>query len=428
MNKYLLTIILALFILSGFSQSLNRKLEKLAAQHNFTFESVGVDSLFKEKYLLIFEQPLDHDDPGGQKFRQLVILSHLDKDSPVVFVTEGYAAGYALSEKYVNELSYFLQANQVVVEHRYFGSSTPDTINWEQLTVANAAADHHAVVQVLKEIYQGKWVNTGISKGGQTTMYHRYFYPEDVDASVPYVAPLNFASEDERVYYFLDTVSSADCRNRILEFQKELIRNKEKYIPVFQKMSSRRNLTYRMGIEKAFELTVLEYSFAFFQWGLFDCMEIPSADENPEALVQHLDQVSGLSWISNEGIAGLQPFFYQAMREIGFYGYDITPFSEWISYRSNPTFQFSVPEGIHVDFDGGTMAKVDAFIRHEAENMLFIYGGADPWSSTAVDLTRNTNSIKVVKKGGSHSTRIGNLPDEQKELVLKTLKDWLQEE
>lgn len=72
------------------------------------------------------------------------------------------------------------------------------------------------------------------------------------------------------------------------------------------------------------------------------------------------------------------------------------------------------------------MQKVDHFIRHEAENMIFIYGETDPWSSTAVDLTYNTNSIKIIKPRGSHTTRINNLPENQRILVIETLKSWLE--
>ncbi len=103
----------------------------------------------------------------------------------------------------MNELSPILNANQICVEHRYFNESTPQPVDWEHLTIYNAASDHHRIVEILKEIYKGKWVNTGISKGGQTVMYHRYFYPDDVDASVGYVCPLNFSIEDKRVYSFL---------------------------------------------------------------------------------------------------------------------------------------------------------------------------------------------------------------------------------
>ena len=81
--------------------------------------------------------------------------------------------------------------------------------------MANAAADHHRIVEVLKLIYPGKWIGTGISKGGQTAMFHRYFYPEDVDISVPYVAPLNFSTEDQRFIHFLTLWVREDCRARI---------------------------------------------------------------------------------------------------------------------------------------------------------------------------------------------------------------------
>jgi hypothetical protein len=43
---------------------------------------------------------------------------------------------------------------------------------------------------------QGKWVNTGASKGGMTSVYHRRFFPNDLDANVAYVAPLSYSQED----------------------------------------------------------------------------------------------------------------------------------------------------------------------------------------------------------------------------------------
>ena len=77
---------------------------------------------------------------------------------------------------------------------------------------------------------------------------------------------------------------------------------------------------------------------------------------NPDSIIKHLDQVSGLKWVSNEGIEEMQPFFYQAMREIGFYGYDIEPFKTWTMYQQNPTFEFTLPEGIAVEFRSPTNA------------------------------------------------------------------------
>ena len=72
------------------------------------------------------------------------------------------------------------------------------------------------------------------------------------------------------------------------------------------------------------------------------------------------------------------------------------------------------------------MEKVDQFVRHEGDNMIFIYGEWDPWSAPGVQITGKTNSFKVVKPEGSHGTRIRNLPEEQRKKVLESLGEWLE--
>jgi hypothetical protein len=57
--------------------------------------------------------------------------------------------------------------------------------------------------------------------------------------------------------------------------------------------------------------------------------------------------------------------------------------------------------------------------------MLFIYGEYDTWSAPAVQLTGETNAVKMVLKGGSHRTRIKHFPDDEKEIIYSTLEDWL---
>jgi len=257
-------------------------------------------------------------------------------------------------------------------------------------------------------------------------MYHRYFYPDDIDASVGYVCPLNFSIEDKRIYRFLDQVGDSTCKARILEYQIEMLKNKQNYLPEFNKLVENEKLTYSVEIEKAYDLLVFEYPFAFWQWGNIDCVNIVYEPDNPENMINHLDKITGIDWISDQGLSKIFAFYHQAMTEIGFYGYDIEPFKEYTDFEENPTFSFTIPDTMKIVYDPVPMQKVDYFIRHEAENMIFIYGEDDPWSATAVDLTYNTNCIKIIKPGGSHTTRIGNLPYEQKSLVIKTLKSWLE--
>ena len=426
MRKIFLIHLLFVFILQNIlAQTLEEKLETLSTQYNFNFKALNTDTFFTEKYVLMIPQPDNHQNAESETFNQRVILSHKGFKQPVVFITEGYTAGYAMNSQYIHELSSILNANQICVEHRYFGESVPERINWDQLTVYNAASDHHRVVEILRQIYSENWINTGISKGGQTAMYHRYYYPNDVEVTVGYVCPLNFSTEDQRVYRFLQNVGDSICRQKILDFQYEMLSNKTSYLKEFEKLADKKNNTYSMGIMKAYELTVLEYSFAFWQWGT-ECSTIPVNTQSPEEMVNHLNQVAGIDWVSDQGVQRLLPFFYQALTEIGFYGYDIGEFPGLTSFTKNPTFEFTAPQGTEINYNPIPMQEVDSFIRHEANNMIFIYGEDDPWSSTSVDLTYSTNSIKIVKPGGDHGTRINNLPESQKKQVLDTLNKWLE--
>ncbi len=428
--KNLLVLFLLVASTAINAQSIAKDLERLSKEYNFTYEVLDKGDEFTERYLLWVEQGIDSKYPNINTFKQRVFLSHKSLDRPMVFVTEGYWANYAKHPNYKNELTTILDANQIVVEHRYFAPSVPDTsiFDWKYLTIENAAADHHHVVEILKQIYHKKWLNTGISKGGQTAMYHKYFYPNDVTVSVPVVAPLNFSKEERRVYRHLENVGTPECRAAILAYQTEMLKNKKKYIKQFKKLAKSEGQTYQRvgGIEKGYELTVLEYSFAFWQWGS-SCGQIPKVDVGAKRMVDHLNKIAGVSWISDQGIANQQPFFYQAMLQFGMYGYDITPFKEWVSFDQNPTFEFTFPEGVIVEYSPETHHKVDCFIRHKAQNMVFIVGGVDPWGAPSVEIPLETNSLKIIKKGGSHRTRIMNLPKEDRELVISTIREWMRE-
>ena len=57
--------------------------------------------------------------------------------------------------------------------------------------------------------------------------------------------------------------------------------------------------------------------------------------------------------------------------------------------------------------------------------MIFIYGEIDAWSATAVELTGETNSIKMVKTGGNHRTRIKSFNEQDQNFIVNTLEEWL---
>ncbi len=391
-------------------------------------EQIKGNDFFNATFKIMVEQAVDQSDPENGTFLQRVFVADKGIENPVLLITEGYGGGYAGNPRYINELSPMLNSNQICIEHRYFGESWPDPVNWDNLTVANAAADHHQITTLFKKYYSGKWINTGISKGGQTAVYHRTYYPDDVDVSVAYVCPLNFGVEDGRHEPFIQNVpGTADQRKKIETFQINVLKNRNSIIPKLKAYSAEKNFTYRLGFDEVLDYCVLEYPFALWQWGRF-ANEIPSADANIETLFSHLMKVSGPSYFALEGMDGIKSFFVQAAYELGYYGYDTKPFKKYLSIKSAKNYlsKIFLPEELQIKYKKSTAKEVRKFIKTSDAKILFIYGEFDPWSASGFDVPEKDNYLKIVKPGGSHSTRINNLPENQKQEVKTKLSNWLE--
>ena len=258
-------------------------------------------------------------------------------------------------------------------------------------------------------------------------MYHKFYYPNDIDVSIPYVAPLNFSAQDERLISFFDSVGTQECRDKIENFQRLLLQNKDKLMTEFEKNAKNKNYTFnKLGNEKAFEYSVLEYEYAFWQWQFCSCADIPVQIEKPEEIIAHLETVDAIAFFSDDIIVNFQPFFYQALTEMGFYSYNTIPFNGLLKYADNPDFNFTMPEGIVPKFNDTLMKSVNDYLQNKANNFIYIYGEDDPWSGTAVELIDGkTNSFRMIKKGGSHRTRINSFYNEEKNRVIDSLNVWL---
>ena len=385
---------------------------------------------FAEKYVTYFTQPLDHDRPELGNFRQRVIISHVGFDRPTVIVTEGYGASYALSPRYREELSKIFNTNMVFVEYRYFLESTPEPRDWQYLTAESSADDLHAIRQALKDIYPNKWISTGISKGGQTTMLYRTFYPEDVDISVPYVGPLCYGVEDGRHEPFLRQVGTAEERKKIEDFQLEVLKRKTTLLPRFEKYCSEKGYEFFGSIEEIYDYSVLEYSFALWQWGT-PVNTIPANDANDDDIYKHFMAISEPSYFAKGG--GNESFFVQAARELGYYGYDVRPFKKYLSIKSSKGYlkKLMLPEDAkHIKFDKTLSKKITKFLKKNDPKMIFIYGEIDPWSAAApmwLDTSKKKNMHIFVEPRGSHRARINSLPEAMKQEAISIIKDWLEE-
>jgi len=386
-----------------------------------SFRVILSDKLFSETYEVWFRMPLDHSNPNGLSFPLRVYYSHNGFDKPMVVVVDGYT----MYTSKANEVTCIVDGNQITIEHRFFSKSRPmDSTPWSYLNIRQAAADAHLVISAFKPFYHGKWISTGISKSGQATIYHRRFYPTDVNVSIPYVAPLNFSSEDERVYKFLDSVGTPECRERIHDFQVQLFERKNEILPLFEELAASKGWNFTMGLERAYILSILEYSFSFWQWG-FSCSSIPASSSTAKELFKHWLDVNPFTFFEENEVDKVRPFFYQAMTEIGMYGYRVKPFSRYLSDTTNITFSFTMPKGHQAVFNASTMRDIDRWIKDSGNYMLYIYGQNDAWSATAVDPGGKTNAVKMVCPGGSHSSRIKDFPPELQDSIYRVLGRWL---
>lgn len=383
---------------------------------------------FEEKYKLRFEQPVDPANPEKGTFLQTVYVGHVHPDSATVVVTEGYNANYAAKAQYREELSDILNANNVVIEHRFFNESVPEGCDWTYLNTANAAADHHAVVTALKQLYGGKWISTGISKGGQTCALYRFYYPDDVDVTVPYVAPFCRALEDGRHEPFIaGYCGTPEDRASILNFQKECLTRREALQPMMDSLCTAQKLEFNLPTDQIFDYCVLEFSFALWQWHT-PVSSIPAADATDKAIFDFLMDTAGPDYFSR-GYRN-QPFHVQAAKELGYYGYDVKPFKGLLHIKTAKGYHNTLftPDGFSAKFDQKTYRNMCRFFRTTDEKLLFIYGQYDPWSSVGAQEFENGDNIRVfTQPDGSHRARIRTFDESTQNEIIRIIKSWLSE-
>ena len=425
-------VMLLIMPLQAMAAELGEAGKRLAALPGVSKVEALKTTLFPEKYVFFIRQQLDAKDASKGYFEQRVVLCHRGFDRPTVLVTEGYNARYAMRENYMDELSKLFETNVITVEYRYFDQSMPKPCNWDYMTVENSLYDLHHVNETLHAMYKGKWISTGISKGGQTTMFYRAYFPNDVDISVPYVAPLNKSVEDGRHEKFLQyEVSTKENRQKVLDLQLLLFKRKAALLPMLEQYCKDQKFTFNVPIAEIFDFIVMEYSFAFWQWG-DDLAKIPTSKATDKELFDYLMRISEPGYFSNQNPNF--PFNYQAARELGYYGYYTEPFKKYLSIKSAKGYlkRLMVPKGQeNVQFSPVLYNNTVDFLTKNDPKMVYIYGNIDPWSASGVyglPFTKNKKNLHVYMcKGGSHRTRINSFPEATRQEIIQLISNWLKE-
>lgn len=382
-------------------------------------------------FVLHVTQPVDHAAPAGATFQQEVSLIHVDRAAPMVAYTTGY-------DDYVRdraaEPTGLLHANQISIEHRFFATSRPAPADWSKLTIAQMAADEHAIIALLKPIYRGAWISAGGSKGGMTAIYHRRFYPDDVAGTIAYVAPQSFGIPDPRYATFLDVIGTPGCRTAVRAYVTEMLANRR--TPLLQRAivdgTTSHHAYTRIAIGPALESAIQDFEWTFWQYfGVARCDLIPAVTATDDQMWSVLNMVSPVGFSDDDSTARYEAYFYQAYAQLGSPG--------TVAIRGDTPPSYLRPYAIYTDddyartlpvdvpipaFDAAAMRDIDDWVEHQGSRILFIYGEWDPWTGGKFPLGNATDSLSLVMPQGTHGSSLAGLPPTERAAALAKISAW----
>ena len=387
---------------------------------NAKITKMEVKDHFTSAFQLVLNEPLDHDNKSAGSFKHYIYISHSSFKKPTVLITEGYNA---TPKTY--ELTKILKGNQVQVEYRFYGKSRPDSIPWQYLKNDQAIEDYHQIVTKLKTLYTGKWLSTGISKGGETVLIYKSKYPYDVDVAVPYVAPLINGQEDVRTQQHINTVGSKECRAKIVSFQRQVLKNRDSILLEIKNYAKNKNMKFiQISQEEALEYAILEFPFSFWQWG-GKCDEIPTENASSKEQFKYLNKIVGIGFYNDKTYYNLLPSYYQHETELGYYGFDTEPVKDLLKVVKHPTNKRFAPKNVALTFNPNYIKKVRYYVENQGNKILYIYGGYDTWGACAPNPKPHVNFLKMVLKEGSHKTRIKDFSVKDRQIIYDKLQNWL---
>ncbi len=381
---------------------------------------------------LTFKQALDHGATSdGVTFNQRIQLVHRGCDAPTTVSDNGYALYDTIVEAEPNMM---FDTNGVFLEHRFQGESLPSLKNrrWSSLSIENGAADLHDVITAFKKLYPNRWVSTGASKGGITAVYHRYLYPNDVDGTVPYVAPASLARLDARYQERLDSnVLPAECAAKVRAFQTGALSTRRgAFLKLLLPSGS------QSASEEEYANGYLEVQIVTFDWGFWQsgssCSEVPSPTDPDAAHVAYFERLVKANGAGPHVAPSILPpvdpstaaLMYEWSWQHGFalqVGKHLTPLLKTTvadELTNDATWDRTMPTVPLPAYDSSLTKKAREWVRNSAERLVLIYGEFDPWTGGALEAPRQASSGRYIVPGASHGASISELPQRERDKAM----------
>jgi hypothetical protein len=394
-------------------------------------EDVGPENF--SYYILHFTQPIDHNDPSRGTFQQQVSLLHRNELAPFPMII--YTSGYADEERNRPvELTTLLDANQVSIEHRFYGTSLPDPMDWSKLTVDQAAADEHDIITALRTIYDGPFLSAGESKGGITALIHRSFYPDDVSGTVAYVAPMSFNAPDLRYPAQFDLIGMDDCRTAVRNAARQMLTRRDRMLARAKRQSD--HVYTRVKIGPAVEAAITGLEWGFWQTAGGDhCGEVPLTTASDDELFEFLKQMSPVSEYDDEQLGYYAPYYYQSYAQLGYPDGTVAYLTDQLWYgeidyegelpTAEPEFDPDAMDAVQKWLENRDTDEHDPVTRADlGKHLMFVYGSWDPWFAGRVAVGAAGDTITFIKAQGNHDTKLATLDPVDRVQAFSYIKHW----
>ena len=412
-----------------------------------SYDYYNEKALSKTAYYFNYKQDIDHNNPSKGWFRQQCVLTVAGQDRPTVLHTEGYAL-----ERDSNQLQLIgepmlvsvLNANCLQVEYRYHGWSLPEgyTNKFHYLTAKQQSDDLHAIVTAIKQSgivgKNSKWLSTGVSKNGMTTAHYAYYYPNEMDAYVPFCAPFLIGLTDPAPYSYIlkkETLGGDETKINALrdafrnyindkELQAECVKLYKQNMPkhpandkdtrkllltilfdnYFAKMSYVAYSGWEPMIPKKGDSAEKYFNFimADEKWekypGETDTQYIRRKDYADDFEPETCQWSVPYAHTRAQQVVRYDPYHVQVCIELGSYGH----VCDWVEDLLTDEEKKYITEGFNpadfgVTYDNGKFIK-EFFegMKNSDCNMMFVYGMQDPWTGGQIpDQYLGKNSAKL---------------------------------
>ncbi|HEX4723279.1 MAG TPA: S28 family serine protease [Pseudonocardiaceae bacterium] len=397
-------------------------------------EDPSPPSGFRE-FSLEYKQLIDHRNPGLGTFEQQVTLLHKDVNAPMVVFTSGYFNYETIGFTYITEPTMLTGANQLDIEHRFFGNSLPQPTFTSNLSIWQEATDEHVIDNAFKHIYQKHWLATGVSKGGMTAVFHDRFYPNDYYGTLAVSSPDDITDRGNAYINFLNNDGTPQCVADLHRVQIEALQQRAPMEALMQQAADAAGATFDDigSLDEAYEFDVILTPFAFWQFynnQIQSCATIPPVGASVQDLYNFFDTAGGtgpggMLAASDQGNGLFLPYYYQAGTQLD---YPVEPQSYLAGLLHFPNAESArayVPRSIPMRFDPTAMPDIDHWVKTQGAHLIFTYGSLDPYSATPFRLGPGTrDSFVYDKPGGDHLTLIASLTPAQQQQITSTLRRW----